>query len=256
MALLSARHVSNNPVKYLDPSGHCQGTYDSETGEATQDQDCWDFLYDEFCSGGNVAICGHWQERVFGGWGGCIGRSCYLGFGSNYWTIDELRDLRDAIADTIAALDNAGFDGSEILGGVAFKRTREADDSVTFPSWLISLASVRKQSIWHEIAHTISFRNNRMPQDLYYGLGNAMASLLNIDFNQNFCYRQYCSRVYPWIAQSYTGSHPEPFADAFSAWVDMKTTGSTLRAVEPGFSPQWLLMGDVVEFSLVVSFNN
>ena len=43
-ALPRLNGISDNPTNYTDPSGHCEGHYDTQTGQATADQGCWDFV--------------------------------------------------------------------------------------------------------------------------------------------------------------------------------------------------------------------
>lgn len=244
-------YVNNNPVVYSDPSGHCRGYYDIGSGVATDDQECWDFLHDKFCIGG---ICSAWQERISGFdiLPVCSSEPC-LYFGEYYWTKSELEVLSNGLFLVHTVLGNAGYDDNSLLGGITFQRTHGVGYSITFPTTLINLSEVNRQALWHEIGHSIDFRNNRTPQDEYFKFATEFSCTPWYDLN-DFCFRDYCHREYPRWQRPYTGDHPEYWADAFSAWVYMKLYGSPPSFwVESPYQPEWKAIWRAVEWSLAVA---
>jgi RHS repeat-associated protein len=249
----------NNPIYYTDPSGHCQGHYDTQTGQATADQECWDFVYQEFCAGGSTAICAGYNERLV-----VLpehGDPNLLFFVTPY-TKDELVTLRDALADAINALNGAGYDGFALTEAIRFSHESCFGKSCTWSSHYIMLKNVTKQTIWHELGHAISFQNDHMPQDSYW----LFANILSTAFPDspapyqlgNFCFREYCTTEYPWWLRSYTGDHPEYWADGFSAWVYYQANGRLPGTswIRDGYKPSWTAILGAVEYSLSVTFGN
>lgn len=268
--LLICIHVYNNPINFNDPSGHCGGTYDTQTGLASEDQECWDFLYNEFCTGGSVAVCTDWQERLNSY---CYIETCTLiYFDSYYWTKTELTTLRDALVDAINALDNGGYDSNVILGGITFTKLNSDGRPYTFSASNINLTNgrVTEQDIWHEMAHAISFRNGHTPQDEYYQFAEGFADTPWYEYN-DFCFREYCHEEYGvaergiWgiFLRPYAGQHPEAWADGFSAWVYMKTYSHAPDGqngfdnwIKDSYTPNWDAISGAVEWSLIVTFDN
>jgi RHS repeat-associated protein len=262
-------YVNNNPVNHADPSGHCQGEYDPQTGQATSDQECWDYLYNEFCLGGGVAsICSNWRQRILGlrvgTCSGGVGR-CLLSFGGNFWTKDELTDLSLALGQAISALNGAGHQG--LLTAVWFLRNHGAGDSMAFPATLITLREVTEQTIWHELGHIVSFRNSRIPQ---YALFSYAGRSIPYYATGDFCYRSYCYWDYSEDTRFprsgalmeifYTGEHPEFWADAFAAWVHKGTYGTDPTVDAWGSTvierqPSWSAIYRGVDYILTVSVN-
>ncbi|MEM9775910.1 MAG: hypothetical protein AAF902_15140, partial [Chloroflexota bacterium] len=198
--------------------------------------------------------------RVFEGcWGP---EPCLASFGSAYWTLNELMTLRDSIGSAIQALSNAGYDGQTILGNISFTRQR-GRGSIAFPYNHVGLGNVTELTIWHEMAHHISFRNGRVTQDEYYNFAEGFVSAANLQYEwDNFCFRDYCAREYPHILRGYTGQGPEYWADAFAAWVYMETNNSVPDGsngapnwIRDNNNPNWQAISRGVEWSLIVTFN-
>jgi hypothetical protein len=183
--------------------------------------------------------------------------TCFLSFGPGHWTKDELIKLRDSLGDAIDALNKAGYDGKAILDGIRFVRNRDGGDSMAFPSNTIRLSGVSKQLIWHEIGHSISFRNGHDLQNIFHERIQLGVMTGYLELNE-FCYRQYCHRQYPRVLQWYTGQNPEYWADAFAVWMYMRTyPGATPPSswVRNNYTPGWLTIVAAVEYSLRVVFN-
>ena len=258
--------MENRPLNYIDTSGHCKGSYDLNTGVASEDQECWDYLYNDFCTGGNITvICSDWIARVGVGLEGCGGPSgCLLHFYGSYWTKNELEILSHAIARAIMALNGDGFNGHSILGGVVFHRHHNNTDSWVFPRSTINLGKVNEWTIWHELAHVISFRNGHKPQDEFFARISSMAEAGGYPID-HYCIRDYCHRQYHTAIRWYTGRNPEYWADGFAVWVYHRSYGAYAQhwaagwvpagwSAERDFSVHWSGIMSAVGSSLRVSF--
>jgi RHS repeat-associated protein len=249
-------YVENQPLNYIDASGHCKGYYDPLLGTASEDQECWDYLYNDFCGGGNItAICSDWLEIVAVGQDACGGpNGCLLHFYGNYWTRSELEILSHAFARAITALNGSGYDGQRILSGVVFHRHHNTHDSWVFPRSTVNLGHVDDWTIWHELAHVISFRNSHKPQNEFYTqiLRMAEAGGYTID---HYCVRAYCHRQYHIAIRWYTGRNPEIWADAFAIWMHHNSYGTYPydRAAGWTFTVHWSGIMSAVGSSLRIS---
>ena len=223
-------YVNNNPVNFLDPTGHCAGSYNTDTGNATADQDCWNFLYNEFCNGGVVGICSDWQELLIH-YQSCNhpAAGCRITFGTN-WTKDELLTLRDAHANIVKALDDHGYDSAKLLDGIRYQRKRGPGGSWVNPyTNTIRLKEVSYDTVYHEIGHAVSFNTGRDAQDLFFSYVTAQVNSGQHDF-LDYCRRMYCQDS-PWAV--FAGENTELWADAFNIWVastvDMNNDGNPDR---------------------------
>jgi hypothetical protein len=99
-----------------------------------------------------------------------------------------------------------------------------------------------------------------MPQNSYWQFASILSTAFP-DFYSlgGFCFRQYCTTEYPWWLRSYTGDHPEYWADGFSAWIHFQTQGTApVGWREKGYpvATNWGAIYSAVEYSLAVTFDS
>jgi hypothetical protein len=119
----------------------------------------------------------------------------------------------------------------------------------------VTLGEVNPETIWHEVAHSISFRNGRTPQNEYFWFAETFTSTSEYTMG-NFCYRSYCEREYDPVRGIYAGQHPEYWADGFAAWVYTETGGTDIDEWIVDRPANWRAISNAVEWSLIVTFDD
>ena len=133
-------YVYNNPIRYLDPTGHCGA---DATGEATNDQamlDACNFLRDQLQDLYGISITGLWR-------------------------LYEMRTLELAFDDIVAGFGNAGRVKSVYSGTVIERLDEEGQAEVSVPANVVKVrngtfSSTRGQDssrfiLIHELGHRL-----------------------------------------------------------------------------------------------------
>jgi RHS repeat-associated protein len=240
-------YVLNNPLRFSDPTGHCAGYSSSILGTSDDyDQECWDFLENEFCSYSGSDICGsgnNWRRWLYyKGWGR---------FGSA-WNTGELQILSEALAEVITALENVDFDWrGTAMNNVKFRRV-DRGEAGFFTVWgNIQLGSggVNKRTIYHELGHAIS--NRFGPNDLH-DIFDRESGNCGLIFCNRFAASGYYWREYGHSASTdgngrLLGRQGETWGDAFAAWVFMEHQGRAPLQTDPNWA--------VIDSSLTVNWS-
>lgn len=215
-------YVLGNPLRLIDPSGHCAGY---KSTDADYDAECWSYLSNHFCQ--DSGICENWQEWV-------------VASAMSVWTLIELQDLQQALVYTRDALGSIGVDWMNTnLRHVRFERVNkdslEEDRSVAgryrASTNVIQLANTgfskqnHLRTILHELGHAVN-DGGGLPLAYARGTGSCIIFCFNsTNVNDDYCFREYgCNAV------------SEGWADAFSLWAYTLGSGAKpgWRAIDPG----------------------
>lgn len=145
---------------------------------------------------------------------------------TSQWTTAELKMVQETLANTISALDEAGFDGHSLIAGYRFRRYHgqfvDGIDGrialVRHSSKEVILADTAFMRLWgyyiyHELGHVVDKRMGRELSRQFYTLA---ADDVGDD-----------SQVTPdgyWVNEHARTDREEAAADAFALWVVMHYT--------------------------------
>jgi RHS repeat-associated protein len=188
-------YTLNNPVKFIDPTGHCA------SDGSTEAEACWYYLENLFCYDIDCGSNG-WKDWI-------------IVNDDSIWTMKELWDVHESLAAVKSALQSLGIDWLHTtMSGVNFSRYAGAglsDGAIgrytrSTHEIILTDSAFNDRTILHELGHAIDTYSPF--RDLHDRYAVESGSCVICKIGKGFYFREY-------------GRAPqtEGWADAFSAWV-------------------------------------
>ena len=173
-----------------------------------------DYLAGNFCAG-DLCRSGSWTEWI-------------ILAPDSTWEIADLQRMRTALKDTMIALDEAGFDGFNLLSGYRFRHSR----GVYLPGELGILARVDHEQqeivlaegalrrqwgfyIYHELGHVVDRRLEHALTNEFQRLTSGVHGVGDRKTTAGF-----------WLNQAAREKPGEAAADAFALWIVLNHTNT------------------------------
>jgi hypothetical protein len=186
------------------------------------------------------------------------------------WTKTELETLSSAIADMINAFGGIGIDWQETpLPGTRYKKTTTSGPWANPLTKIVTLRSVKDQTIWHESAHILAFRSLPSLKARYASESGNCTSIGSVVLTCSLTAKEgYYYRDYGYDAGAFQGrlygvffNLDDTWSDAFAAWVYHQTNisgpANPTSWIDNSVSgkqivPAWQKIYDAVEVALAV----
>jgi hypothetical protein len=144
----------------------------------------------------------------------------------SYWTNEELAMVHLALSNSVTALDDAGYDGQEMLSGYRFRR--QQGEFVDGVNGRIAFVRHNKQEvilsdsafqrlqgfyIYHELGHIVDKRLGRQLSQRFHEIAGSIAQDGATQTADGY-----------WLNDHAHQDHQEATSDAFAIWVVLRYT--------------------------------
>lgn len=149
--------------------------------------------------------------------------------GDSYWTGEELNLVDQVLSNSISALDDAGYDGQNLLSGYRFRRQHnEFVDGIdgriavvrhNYQEIVLSDSAFKRLQgyyIYHELGHVVDKRLGREPTRRFHEIAGSGKNSGQEETADGF-----------WLNDHAHKDFSEATADAFALWVEMRYTNNS-----------------------------